>query len=411
MLMRIMNRATTFCSAILILLSSCQPDNDQLSRFPSEEVVANRMDPLLKSSDLPSLVAMAINKQGEEITYTYGNAIWTEDLPVSTNSIFRIASMTKLVTSVAALQLVESGAIQLDDDLSELLPEMSTIPILNDEGEFFEGRNPITLRNLLTHSSGFGYTSTDSLLSRQDFSDWKYEDLPRRFESGTQFLYGTSTVWVGRVVEKLSGLNLEDYFRKNVTGPLGMDRTWYNLPEELHDDIVSFGNRGDEGTGELREYPDRIPKEKVEIYYGGGGLFTSPSDYSKLLSCLLNDGRYQETRILKKETVDQLFKPQFQNVSMDIKDNYYGKARCCNFIGLIKPTANHGLAGVIDMESTSYGRKEGTLFWGGVYNTYWYIDRKSGVAATIYTQHVPFNHPITTSIFDKFSEIVYEKYR
>jgi len=93
---------------------------------------------------------------------------------------------------------------------------------------------------------------------------------------------------------------------------------------------------------------------------------------------------------------------------MDIENNYFQIGYCCDFRGLIKPTSKWSLAGLIDTEMTSYGRKEGTLLWGGIYNTYWYIDRKSGIAASIYNQYLPFNHSSTTTVFDKFSEIIYE---
>jgi methyl acetate hydrolase len=92
-------------------------------------------------------------------------------------------------------------------------------------------------------------------------------------------------------------------------------------------------------------------------------------------------------------------------------EDYFRKGFCCDFRGLIKPFSNWDLAGMIDNETTTYGRKKGTLLWGGVYNTYWYIDRESGIAASIYIQFLPFNYPATTSVFDKFSEMVYENYR
>jgi len=93
---------------------------------------------------------------------------------------------------------------------------------------------------------------------------------------------------------------------------------------------------------------------------------------------------------------------------MDIKDNYFKSGYCCDFRGLIKPASNWGLAGLIDTEGTSYCRNKGTLLWGGVYNTYWYIDRKAGIAASIYSQYLPFNYHATTSLFDKFSEMIYQ---
>lgn len=399
-----------FFTGILFAFISCKTQVKQSHLFPSEESITSKMDSIMNGSDLPGLIAVAINKEGEKIEYSYGHAIWDKDTPVKANNIFRIASMTKLVTSVAALQLVENDAIELDEDLALIIPEMTSIPILTNKKELIIGKNPISLRHLLTHTSGFGYFFTDSLLATHDKTDWNYEDLPRRFESGTQFLYGTNLDWVGKLVEKISGLSLEAYFRKNITGPLDMDRTWFNVPDSLQHEIVSYGKRGDDGTKVLAEVPNRIPKNKTQKYSGGGGLFSSPEDYTKLMACLLNNGQFKGGRILEEETINEMFKPQLKGISMDIEENYFLKGLCCDFRGLIKPTSNWGLAGLIDTEPTSYGRKKGTLHWGGAYNTYWYIDRESGVAASIYTQYFPFNHPATTTVFDKFSELIYENY-
>jgi methyl acetate hydrolase len=395
-------------SGIFITLFSCKADSGQSGLFPSQESITQQMDSILKDSDLLGLAAIAIKKNGEKVEYTYGNSVWNTDKPLKTNSIFRIASMTKLLTSVAILQLVEKDSIGLDEDLSNILPEMTSIPILTDDRVLIEGKNSITLRQLLTHTSGFGYYFTDSLLATYDATNWNYEDLPRRFEAGTQFLYGTSTNWVGKLIEKISGLTLEDYFRIHVTGPLKMNRTWYNVPDSLKTEIVSYGLRKSNGTQEISEFPDRIPETKTNVFIGGGRMFSTPEDYTKLLACILNNGIYDGGQILQKATIDQMFEDQTNSISMDIKNNYFQVDYCCDFRGLIKPTSKWGLAGLIDTEMTSYGRKEGTLLWGGVYNTYWYIDRKSGIAASIYTQYLPFNHPETTTVFDKFSKFIYE---
>jgi len=215
--------------------------------FPSQERVTTLMDDAMKKSDLPAVVAIAINNRNERLVYTYGNAVWKENVKVTPQHIFAIWSMTKLVASIAAMQLVESGKIGLDDDLSTLLPEMAKIPILNN-GQLVQAKNPITLRHLLTHTSGFGYGGTDEELANFKDSNWKYKTLPRRFESGTKFLYGSSTYWVGKLVEKLSNMDLENYFRQNITGPLGMNRTWFNLPDSLKQYVVSKGTRGKMGS-------------------------------------------------------------------------------------------------------------------------------------------------------------------
>ena len=374
--------------------------------FPTQSMVDALMSEAMKSSDLPTVVAIAINNKMQKVTYTYGKAVWTESTPVTCDHIFRIASMTKLLTSIAAMQLVEKGLIGLDDDLSTLLPEMAEIPILTNNG-LQKANNVITLRHLLTHTSGFGYTFTDKELSTFDKTKWKYNDLPRRFESGTQFLYGTSTDWVGKLVEKLSNMSLEVYFRKYITGPLGMNRTWFNVPDSLKMFIVSRGSRGDDGKQPLNELPGRIPKDSVKNYNGGGGLFSSPNDYTRLLQCLLNYGVLKHTRILKKQTILEMCKNQVGNISLADAGSYFRLGFCCDLKDMISSTSKWGLAWLIDNDEKPYGRKAGTVLWAGVSNTFFYIDYKSGVAVSFYTQHLPFNHPESTTLLNRFSQIIY----
>jgi CubicO group peptidase (beta-lactamase class C family) len=397
-------------SGFLILGSilSCGFIKGQVSTtFPTQKRVTALMNEAMKTSDLPALVAVAINSKNQKITYTFGKAVWTEDTPVTIQHIFRIASMTKMVTSVAALQLVEKGLIGLDDDLSKLLPEMAMIPILSN-GQLSKAKNPITLRHLLTHTAGFGYRgSTDKELTDFDYTNWSYKDSPRRFESGTQFLYGSSTYWAGKLVEKISGMDLESYFRKNITGPLGMNRTWFNVPDSLKQYIVSTGSRGADGKQPLMESPDRIPTIMVTDFRGDGGLYSTPEDYTRLLECLLAYGKVKKIQILKKSTILEMNKNQIGAIRMDNPNAFYNPGGCCNLNGITSPTTSWGLAWLIDNEDKPYGRRAGTVLWGGARNTYYYIDFKSGVAASIYTQHVPFNHPATTGLFERFSEIIY----
>jgi CubicO group peptidase (beta-lactamase class C family) len=367
------------------------------------------MNEKMDSSDLPSVVAIASDKFSEELSFCYGKAVWNENVNVTKDHIFQLHSMTKLLTSVAALQLVEKGKIGLDDDLSSWMPEMTNIPIL-DKGELSEAKKPITLRHLLTHTSGFGYACcTDSELANFDYSKWKYEDAPRRFESGTKFMYGTSLEWVGKLIEKISQSTLEDYFKENITNPLEMNRTFFNVPDSLQKFIVSRGYRGQDGKQPMTEIKERIPKKNVTKFSGDDGLWSSPNDYMKLLRCLLNYGTLNNVVLLKKKTVEEMLKNQINNINMDSKGNYFNPAYCCNLENFTTNSTKWGLAWAIDNDGKSYGRKPGTVFWGGMMNTYFYIDYKSGIASCIFTQHIPFNHKETTSIFDEFSRLVYSK--
>ena len=270
---------------ILLFISfvSCNQDN-------KDEVVKDEVIKEINSSQIPAVVMGKIYKNGKMEFFSNGPSRWDRNDTINENNIFRIASMTKALGSVAALQLIEQGKITLDEPLDDYLPEMTSIKIINQNNEIVDPKNSITLRHLLTHTAGFGYWFSSEKLSQWDKIkeeiEWKENYEPRLFESGTSFMYGTNIDWVGRLVEKISGMNLEDYFRKNITGPLEMNSTWFNVPNELENLVVSSSYRNSE-NGELvkNKYKKR---NNTSNYNAGGGLSSSPSDYGKFLACMLN---------------------------------------------------------------------------------------------------------------------------
>lgn len=216
------------------LIFGCQKNNSE----SSDSILNNYYN----SSSIPAVIMGTIDVNGKTSWHHFGPSIWDDSTSaVTENNIFRIYSMTKAITSVAALQLVEKGLIGLDDPLNKLMPEMVSIPILNDEGNLIESNEIITLRQLLTHTSGFGLNFFSSKLYNFKSENWDYEDQPRLFEPGTAFAYGTGLNWAGKVIEKLSGQDLETYFRENITGPLKMNSTWFNVPSNLSEKIVTPG--------------------------------------------------------------------------------------------------------------------------------------------------------------------------
>lgn len=178
-----------------------------------------------------------------------------------------------------------------------------------------------------------------------------------------------------------------------------------------------MGNRGEDGKSKLREIdgdtesPNRYPVGKTTKFSGGNGLFSTPSDYTEILQCMLNYGAYKGGRILKKETVEKMTENHIGDISLDPTGWHYDPATCCNFNGLMDKESKWGLAFMIDNTPESYGRKAGAVLWGGYRNTYFYIDYKTGIAASIYSQHLPFNHPATITLFEKFSEVFYKNFK
>ena len=384
---------------IILSIVSCQ------NNF--EKDVLNKV----KSTEIPAVVMGKINKDGSMDFFSNGPSRWDRNDTINEKNIFSIASMTKALGSVAALQLVEQGKITLDEPLDEYLPNMSSRKILTQDNKIIEPINSITLRHLLTHTAGFGYWFTSKQLS--DWGNlkkeigWTENYEPRLFESGTSYMYGTNIDWVGRLVEKISGMNLEDYLRKYVTGPLEMNSTWFNVPENLEDLIVTSSYR-DKNTGKLinNKYQKR---NKRTSFNAGGGILSSPEDYGKFLVCMLNKGKYKGVRILKDETFELMNSPQLDEFKTTHRyvpvSNVDTKARG-DKDNFFDSHDNWTLAWAY--EENSISRPYGTAYWAGFFNTYFTIDFKNEFALVYMTQILPFNDIESYNLFTSFERLVYE---
>lgn len=383
---------------LLVNLISCQ-DNP-------EKIIKKE----ISKTKIPAVVMGKISKDGQMQFFSKGPSRWDRNDTISKKNIFKIASMTKALASVAALQLVEQGKITLDEPLDEYLPEMSSIKILNKNNEIIEPKNSITLRHLLTHTAGFGYWFTSTQLSnwnklKKDI-DWNEKYEPRLFESGSDYMYGTNIDWVGRLVEKISEMNLEEYLRKNVTGPLEMNSTWFNVPEELEDLVVSSSIRNND-SGELIK--NEYTKRKItKSFNAGGGISSSPEDYGKFLVCMLNKGKVDGVEILKEQTFDLMNTPQLDKFKTTHRHvpvgNVDTKARGDkdNFFDSYD---NWTLAWAYEENSTI--RPYGTGYWAGFYNTYFTIDFENEFALVYMTQILPFNDMESYNLFTSFEKMIY----
>ena len=370
--------------------------------MPAKEV--SSLQAYFENSTLPAALMGSVTRDGTMQWEAFGPAVWEGTDKVDQNNIFRIFSMTKAIASVAALQLVERGLIGLDDPLNTLMPEMASIPILTAEGTLYASEAPITLRHLLTHTAGFGYEFTSGRLANFKPEAWEYEDMPRLFEPGARWHYGTSTDWVGKVVEKVSGQDLEAYLREHITGPLEMNSTWFNVPEDLSGNIVSWGIRDSTGFSES----PRIPAEPETTYSAGGGLFSSPKDYLTFLGCLLNNGQFEKGSILKPESVAMLFSNQLPN-GMHLDHNLPEEGLPLSVGRFPDESDVYSLAWAVEKNPDEAVRSEGAGYWAGIANSYYTIDPASGVAVVYFTQFLPFNDKESYEFYRLYEKEVYSR--
>ncbi len=248
--------------------------------------------------EIPGVVAIAATRTGILYEGAFGVADLPSRRPLQTDSIFRIASMTKPVTSVALMQLVEAGRLRLDDPALKYLPDLANVQVFERldarTGSYAvrPAQKPITVRHLLTHTAGFGYGFTSPVV--RDFKPREGEQYaagPLLFEPGEQWLYGSSSTWAGRLVETLSGQSLEAYFRERIFTPLGMRDTFYSIPDDKRGRAVTVHRRATDGTLSVNQTQ---PPFTIARPIGDGGLcgmlvgmfMSLPFIAGKLLSCI-----------------------------------------------------------------------------------------------------------------------------
>ncbi|MDP3746733.1 MAG: serine hydrolase domain-containing protein [Phenylobacterium sp.] len=317
-------------------------------------------------------------------------------------TVFWLASMTKAVASVAALREVEQGRLSLDGDLSGPLPEFAGLQVL--EGFEADGaprlrpaRRPPTLRQLLTHTSGFGYGFLHGELTRWREAAGVPDPMagfraghaqPLLFEPGEQWAYGIGIDWAGLAVEAASGQRLDAYLTDQVFGPLGMADTGFLPTPEQAARQASPHARGEDGR--LAPIPFGLPSAP-EVWSGGGGLFGTARDYARFTRMLLNGGTLDGARVLSPETVDMLGEVQTGPLRAGaFKD---GVAMTLDFDLFPDQHTGWGLTGLINPEPSADGRGAGSLAWAGIFNTYYWVDRAAGLSGILMTQQTPFGDP------------------
>jgi CubicO group peptidase (beta-lactamase class C family) len=368
----------------------------------------------MKRRGIPSVVAMAVDENRVLYSGAFGKRDAASNVAVNSDSLFQIASMTKPITAVAAMQLVEQGKLSLDAPVSKHLPKLANMQVLTGftaagDPILRPAKTEVTLRHLLTHTSGICYPTWHPEM-------FKYSQkggvaptaiapvVPLMFEPGTSWQYGYSADWTGRLVEAVSGLTLQQYFRVNILDPLGMKDTEYGVEPAKFDRMVGVYQRNAQGASESRP---RVQPPAPTDFNGGGGLSSSANDYVKFMRMILRHGLTGvNTEILKARTVEMMMKNQiggiragamksFQpNVSSDV-DTHPG--------GVDK----WGLGFLLQGPGTTGMRNEGSMSWAGIFNTYFWIDPHRGIAGVVMMQYLPFFDKDAIGLLGDFERSVY----
>ena len=364
---------------------------------------------------VPNVVAMAADTSGPIYEGAAGpRAVGASD-PVTPDTMFRIASMTKIVVTTAALQLVERGKLDLDAPVDQFLPEFADLQVL----EGFDGDEPrlrapasrATVRQLVTHTSGLAYwffnadivrweeaTGTPNVLSGSNaiFAS------PLVADPGTQYEYGINTDWLGRVVEAASGQSLDAYFAEHILGPLGMTQTTFLMSEAQRANSVPVHLRGEDGAWEATELDW---SQEPEWWAGGHGLHSTPREYLRFQRMLLGGGTLDGAKILERATVEDMFVNHIGDIDFPAEIRTADPGSTADFNA--GPGFKWGLGLLLNSEQQPGMRAAASGAWAGIFNTHFWVDPTSGVTGAIYAQTLPFVEPAVFQVYIDFEQALY----
>jgi CubicO group peptidase (beta-lactamase class C family) len=368
---------------------------------------------------VPGVVALAADRSGALYQGSFGKRALGGAVPMSPDTMFRIASMTKAVTGVAAMQCVERGLLALDQPAGEILPELAEPRVLEGfdaagEPILRPARRKITLRNLLTHTAGFVYNVWNEPMAR--YCEAKQVpailtgklaalNVPLAFEPGERWEYGINIDWAGRMVEKASGQDLDSFMRTNIFAPLGMQDTGF-VPNEGQ--IARFADvHARKPDGSLAPVPPQ-PRPQPEFHAGGGALVSSGPDYLTFLRMLLHGGTLNGTRVLQPESVAMMLQNHIGE--LNVRNMATQMPDLSNDVALFPDMGQKwGLTWLINTDDKQGRRSGGSVAWAGLFNTYYWLDPKRQVTGVILTQILPFADPIVLQLLTDFETAVYQE--
>jgi CubicO group peptidase (beta-lactamase class C family) len=315
------------------------------------------------------------------------------------DTMFRNASMTKAVATTGALQLVEQGRLDLDATVASIVPAFGELQVLDG----FEGGKPVlrapkaqaTVRQLMNHTSGCGYHFlNEKLFTYCADNDWpnvlqgKKQSIsaPLVHDPGTVWEYGVSTDWLGQVVEAVTGQALGDYLAENVYGPLGMTDSTFTPTDEQRERLLPVLSRQPDGS----LAPTTVDLDaEMEWDAGGHGSYGTVADYGRFVRAWVNGGQLDGTRILKEETVELALRDHLDGVPLPAKLEP-ADPELANPVELLPVPQGWGLGFHVYSIDLPGMRSAGSGDWSGLFNTFYWIDRKAGIGAVIATQLLPF---------------------
>ncbi|HKE85071.1 MAG TPA: serine hydrolase domain-containing protein [Vicinamibacterales bacterium] len=404
-------RRTLSCVGVLLLLVTLKAAPPATLTNAGATSLSQFFSDVIARGDVPGVVAIVVSPDKVLYHEAFGRMNDAKNVPMAKDAIFNIASMTKAVTSVGVMPLVEEGKLGLDDDVSKYLPRLKNPQVFSKvdaKAGTYETRaasRGITIRQLLTHTSGIGYSWSDPSLAvaQKKTGATNDSELPLVNDPGRQWTYGASTRVLGEVIETITAQKIDAYLEVRVLGPLGMRDTTYTVPKEKTVRVVTRHQKAD---GKITEIPN--PEVIPPTIRGDGGLYSTASDYARFVQMVLNKGHLGGTRILKESTIAEMSKNQIGTVRVRLQPTADPLRSKPYPLGAGEDTWGLGFQIAAPKSPNPSMRSPGSMSWAGINNTFYWIDPQKQVGAVILMQMLPFYDEAAIRTLQGFEERVYK---
>jgi len=418
--MRIRRRNLLQAGAVLV--AGAAVAKRSFGQAGDRQALEKNLDTVLRDAvergDVPGVIGAVTDRDATIYRGAFGERRLGQGVPMTFDTVTYMASMTKPITATAAMQLVEQGELELDAPISRWVPDAAELQVLdgwedNGEPRLRAPTREVTLRHLMTHTSGFAYSLWDADLARYmelkevpalDSGEEAAFYPPLMFDPGERWEYGISIDWIGKLVEVTSGQSLGTYMQENIFSPLGMSSTGYRISPDMEARRASAHQRGQDGNLAATDW---VAQQEPLRELGGGGLYSTAGDYLQFVRMILNGGTANGSQVLKPETVELMSQNAMGDLRVTMLETQ-NPARSLDaefFPGLPK---SWGLSFMINEETAPTGRPAGSLAWAGIQNTFFWIDPSTGLGGVYLTQILPFVDERALAVFYDFETALYQ---